>query len=237
MPEQTTTVRGRGYFLDDNNELIPLRINAVEAINTIRGITREDVLNFQRHNAEQVGQTLRQAVQQAQVETIDAPEPALRINGAFAQTRNEAPANRNTAYREMFTRVEAEAEYKKRSKPQLEALAEKRGCECVWGTDKQLLIDIDDREYKTERFYELMRQIQEIVGYEPDVQSWESRHGGMHIVVTLHESYDAPTRLALECALGSDPKRALLTWQRLRDGEDPLHVLFRPLVKETPHAE
>ncbi len=68
----------------------------------------------------------------------------------------------------------------------------------------------------------------------PPYKETVSKGGKIHIYVTLKEPITNAERIALQAALGSDPKREILSLARLRRGETTPTLLFE--VKKTENT-
>lgn len=105
--------------------------------------------------------------------------------------------------------------------------AEERGLSVVLPKPTELFIDIDN-ETDNISFMELFPMFQEsnpdarIVRISPS-SSGESFH--FHVVVDLGFTVDDRDRVLLQAALGSERKRELLAWKRIKN-HDPRPTLF-----------
>lgn len=130
------------------------------------------------------------------------------------------------------------SEYQDRSRVQLEMLAVKYGCDCVWAEENQLLIDVDLNEgdsFDSARFHDCVERIKHCFNCEAAVVSWTSRNGGMHIQIQLSAlagTLSDADVCFLQMYLGSDPQREFLNWQRVLLKNEGMNVLFRPIKKE-----
>lgn len=97
----------------------------------------------------------------------------------------------------------------------------------VWGDDYTLTVDLDTPEAQKE-FDRRLRSLQEYMVVSV-LDSWESRHGGEHVVLKLHQRMGFRDRAAVQAFLGSDPLREMLGWLDVNNQpkEDPF-VLFKP---------
>ena len=136
--------------------------------------------------------------------------------------------------------------YQVHSLAELQVIAEEHECTLVTAGPDELLLDIDAPttldSWKVMHAAELAL-LQEKFGY-PRIDSWISRNGGLHVRIRLPEAIPTSLTMALQAALGSDPKREILAcWEfyalsnaSLR--EDPIgevedtRSLFKPKEKE-----
>lgn len=93
---------------------------------------------------------------------------------------------------------------------------------------RELFVDIDDAEGLAR--YEAGLQILDDNGWLYAVRcspSPSGRPGRYHIVVTVHRDLTALERVALQAALGSDPKREILAILKLEyEGDKPCTMFF-----------
>lgn len=101
------------------------------------------------------------------------------------------------------------------------------GLTIILGEPNTLLLDLDDGvEINQAVLEQLWRQFGETTE-----ESWVSRSGtGRHVVLRFHEDrmFSHAEALALEGALGSDPKRVLFGIARLKFGVENPRMLWRP---------
>jgi hypothetical protein len=125
-------------------------------------------------------------------------------------------------------------EYKIRTLEELRATAEALDCELYMGAPNLLLLDLDTPEQVCQ-----YAQVSEMIGGRFEFQthdSWMSRNSTpraprQHIVIKINQELDVPSRLALQDALGSDPKRtAIAIWEWIVSKSDTIS-LFKPKVK------
>lgn len=95
----------------------------------------------------------------------------------------------------------------------------------VFPKPNQLFIDIDSSEElaRHETAWEVARL--HVKGMRRRIRPSETE-GHYHITVTLPYELPVYERLSLQFALGDDPKRAVLTWLRAREGEENPSVFF-----------
>lgn len=113
--------------------------------------------------------------------------------------------------------------------------AEKLGCDIIRGAPDLLLLDCDDDWSEMQRtpgftdHDDLLRILDENIGIK-EITTWPSKTvNHRHIMIKLAQGLPATARVALQAALGSDPKREVLAVVcRLNDGLDEPSVLFRP---------
>ena len=100
--------------------------------------------------------------------------------------------------------------------------AKEHGLDVRYPMANELFIDIDDkRSYKV--FEENYTLIEGTTGCMPAPS--RRKKDGMHIVVTLNRNVTPIERIALQAALGSDPRREAHSLRRYFAG-DPLPTLF-----------
>jgi len=136
--------------------------------------------------------------------------------------------------------------YQVHSLAELQVIAEEHGCTLIIAGPDELLLDIDaavtleawKAKYSTE-----LALLQEKFGYRR-FDSWPSRNGGLHVRIRLSEVIPTSLTMALQAALGSDPKREILAcWEFYALStaslhEDPIgevedtRSLFKPKEKE-----
>jgi hypothetical protein len=109
---------------------------------------------------------------------------------------------------------------------QLQELATERNCELYTGADVVLLLDLDTPaqvlQYET-----MLPLVAEKFGAAEHLR-WKSRGGGTHIVLLLGRSLAPPERIALQAALGSDPRREILAIFEFHVSGSDTISLFRP---------
>lgn len=112
------------------------------------------------------------------------------------------------------------------------AHAEKAGCTIIRGSGNELLLDFDEpyvggKKYGNPDVWKIIADY-----FGPITKEyWRSRGGNTHCRVKLAKVIEPGERVALEAALGSDPKRAALTVARLDRGVVGEAMLFRPVEK------
>jgi hypothetical protein len=105
---------------------------------------------------------------------------------------------------------------------------EEAGFEVIFGDPKHLLLDLDtDRDLNSydNRSDDLLRMFGHF-----EIERYTSKSGrGWHVIVRLDEPIpNVLERIALQAALGSDPKREALSILRVRNGiAEPIR-LFKP---------
>lgn len=91
----------------------------------------------------------------------------------------------------------------------------------------ELFIDIDNEhglsQFETQ--YRVLLKFRPRAQVTRNTPSPSGEPGHFHIVVDLGESVDPLERCLLQAILGSDPKRELLSWQRLNN-QDEVPTLF-----------
>lgn len=102
--------------------------------------------------------------------------------------------------------------------------AKKDGFTIIHPAPDRLLLDLDTPESQ-ERYAQLFPVVQGYFEGAIEENRWLSKSGiGMHVVVKLPFHIDMPSRIALQAALGSDPKREILSIGYLHSPS----VLFKP---------
>jgi hypothetical protein len=99
--------------------------------------------------------------------------------------------------------------------------------------EEELLIDCDTEEH-FKMFLEQLTILERNLGLEIPYKDWESRGGppGKHISVLMPFQLSPQERIAWQAALGSDPKRELLSLIRLRNGDAlPTILVEKPNFK------
>lgn len=106
--------------------------------------------------------------------------------------------------------------------------AEAEGFELVYGTNMTLQLDLDtpaaDATFRREfaRFRE-KGQLQAV-----KLETWISKSGNNHVIITLLKPKSMLERIVLQAGLGSDPIRELMNYRRWDHSlPDPI-CLFRP---------
>ena len=107
------------------------------------------------------------------------------------------------------------------------------GMKIRYGDAQHLLIDLDDDD----AVYDFPKQLEflnSLIGAE-EVERYESKSGGTHIIVKLERKLPITQLLLLECVLGSDLKRALYGLARYwNNPKRDSRMLFRPKAKAKP---
>lgn len=134
---------------------------------------------------------------------------------------------------------------------QLKETASSFGCELVSATDQELLLDLDFIDVEDDpdairhafkawrnapRQVATLSLIGEKFGLEREVY-WRSRGGHLHVLVRLGMSMTISELIALQAALGSDPKREILavferqvnTMRPVNGRIEDTRSLFRPV--------
>lgn len=120
--------------------------------------------------------------------------------------------------------------------------AAERGLEIKYPKSNELFIDIDNA-----RDFARFKTLIEMLGRTEPVVGWvdtPSASGGQHrhVVVTLSRSVSEFERIAFQAMLGSDLKREILSYERLKTGSCPHPTMFfepkagaKPVAKKTGH--
>jgi len=103
-----------------------------------------------------------------------------------------------------------------------------RGFEVIQSTRNTLLLDIDSED-DFNRYKFALPLVMEFLNIK-EIQMWESKGlaGHRHILITLNEDLHVLTRIALQAALGSDPRREIFAIERVKAGISEPSLLFRP---------
>jgi hypothetical protein len=110
------------------------------------------------------------------------------------------------------------------------AIGRAKGCEVIQSAPNLLLLDFDTAE-ALERFDRLRGSFFRLFPAD-EVVEWPSKSGKphhRHVMVKLSAPIeDAALRVALQAALGSDPKREIFSVLRLLQGTKEPSLLFKP---------
>lgn len=110
--------------------------------------------------------------------------------------------------------------------------AKAAGFRVIRADSNQLLLDLDDGQ---EINAEVLEKIRDVYG-TPEIKEWPSKSArGRHVVLTFKNGWlkknvaftDAEAT-ALECALGSDPLRAVGNIVRIKMDKEDVRILFQP---------
>lgn len=112
---------------------------------------------------------------------------------------------------------------------ELNTLADQRGCEVVVAKDNQLQLGLDNIA-SLEHFQSMLGSFGSQMGLKQD-DSWSSKSGNKHVVLSLPEPMTAEQRIVLQACFGSDRKRELLSFMGAKSGSPYPIVLFRPKQK------
>lgn len=107
--------------------------------------------------------------------------------------------------------------------------AESEGFEVVLGDDYTLLLDIDSAA-DLDRWHQ---SADRLLQYGVDVveqEEWKSKSGNMHVRIKMKTPLPVRQRVGLEAILGSDRKRAGLSYREAERAEFPC-MLFKPKAK------
>lgn len=106
------------------------------------------------------------------------------------------------------------------------AKAKADGFIVIEGTPNTLLLDFDGPSKINE---ECLDMISSLLGEIPTKTTWNSKGGGTHAVLNFEKNtFTTAEAIAIEAALGSDPKRAALYILRLKHSVTQPRVLFMP---------
>jgi hypothetical protein len=105
--------------------------------------------------------------------------------------------------------------------------AAEKGLRVVVAKAHQLFIDIDDND-SIARFALGWPIVAEMFpgATHSTTPSPSGKPGHLHVTVTLPKTVEEMTAVALQAALGSDPKREALTVQRLLEGQSNARLFF-----------
>lgn len=121
---------------------------------------------------------------------------------------------------------------------QIEGKAELVGQTCLFADALTLQLDLDTPE-AVEHFHHQWNwfccQLDFLFDQSVLNQEMKSRSGNTHVIIKLAHPLEATERLLLQALLGSDLKRELLNYTRLKTKGEDLTCLFRPkpLLLET----
>lgn len=113
--------------------------------------------------------------------------------------------------------------------------AAERGCTVRVPKDNELFIDIDNaRDYaRFKSVIELFNRVEPIKGWTESPSASGGQH--RHIVVTLERSFiDHTDRIMFQAFLGSDLKREILSYERVKGGNPQPTVFFEPITGVKP---
>lgn len=102
------------------------------------------------------------------------------------------------------------------------------GHHVIKGDDYQLQLDLDD-DQAVHRANSMMKMVSDLFGVM-SVEDWRSKSGHTHRLISLEKPLPVASRIALQAALGSDPRRELLGIRGLVAGVEDPNLLFRPHV-------
>lgn len=108
------------------------------------------------------------------------------------------------------------------------------GFQVVEGMCNQLLLDLDEGQYIRAPIWD---KLVAVYGQPVTQERWVSKSGkGEHVLLTFENTvaFTEAEACAWECALGSDPLRAVLCLVRVRNGIKKARVLFKPTERTTP---
>lgn len=111
-----------------------------------------------------------------------------------------------------------------------EEIAAALGCTVVYPSHNQLQLDIDTEE-QDRQFRELL-DTETILPRDAKVAGHPSKSGKPHYHITLtlpNSNFTELERIALQLALGSDPKREIISAIRLLKGEENVTRFFEPI--------
>lgn len=120
--------------------------------------------------------------------------------------------------------------YKVATLKELAATAERLGCTLQVAQQYELLLDIDNATFEEWmlRTEELRKLLVERFGGIDRLEHWASRNGRLHILLELGIAPGREMCIALQAALGSDPKREIIACFEAMNSEEDTRSLFRP---------
>ena len=115
----------------------------------------------------------------------------------------------------------------------VEEAAVKNNCMVDIPSSKELFIDIDS-EADMDRFYSVLGMFAAKIGIESYVigNSRSCTPGKYHIRVRLLHEIDDLTRVLFQTILGSDPKRELLSYMRIKNNIVPVTAFLEKKKEE-----
>lgn len=103
--------------------------------------------------------------------------------------------------------------------------AELNGFEVVVREPNQLLLDLDTME-QVKQYEKYASNFEPLVRSE--LSRWDSKDGGLHVIVELFGDISPLEAIAIQAMLGSDPMREFLNLIRLHQGVEEPSRLFKP---------
>ena len=105
--------------------------------------------------------------------------------------------------------------------------ARKLGFDVIMGDNDHLLLDLDTPEQLAQ--YEIQKHMANDVYGLVEVSRWNSINDHWHVLAKLKRPLEAAQRVAVQAALGSDPRREMLAVNLLLQypNEEPC-ILFKP---------
>lgn len=118
------------------------------------------------------------------------------------------------------------------TKKEIEIKASLVGCTAEFADDKTIQLDFDSKEVPEDFHSNLgwyMGQLKMNWRYEER----KSRNGNVHVILHLDEPLPPMERILIQALMGSDLRRELLNYTRLKTGnEGALVCLFKPKFKQ-----
>ena len=117
-----------------------------------------------------------------------------------------------------------------------EELARMNGFDVIRSDDHTLLLDLDGAE-ALRRYTSLLPWVMENGIVTEEIETWESGSPGhYHVMLKLPGPLDLGLRLMLQAALGSDPKKEILSMLRFDIGIDEPCRLWKSRQMEIDHG-
>lgn len=109
------------------------------------------------------------------------------------------------------------------------AKARKDGFDVVFGDEKSLLLDLDS-ETQVEQYKEILPHLKKCFTVVR-VEEWTSKSENLHVRIMLGLPLSVEIRIALQSALGSDPRRTLCEILQVMFPANPI-ALFKPTKQQ-----
>lgn len=125
---------------------------------------------------------------------------------------------------------------------QMQEKADERGLDIKYPQPNELFIDIDNaRDFaRFKTLIEMFKRVERVREWTSTASASGGQH--RHVVVTLTRDVSQFERIAFQAMLGSDLKREVLSFERLRAGTCPHPTVFfepkpgvKPVAKATGH--
>jgi hypothetical protein len=119
---------------------------------------------------------------------------------------------------------------------EIEEVAAANNCSVVVAKDTELQFDLDTDEAEAQFADFYTNKLQYRYGDKLPRETWKSKSGNTHWVVTLPEPLSVVERIALQTQGGSDPGREFAALCCHWDGSEHPILLFRPMPQVTVSA-